>query len=50
VTGSFMSDRKAKFVLDGKIGEARPVDAGIPQGSLAVPILFVSYRQGSLTR
>lgn len=30
--GSFISDRQVKLVLDGKIGEARPVDTGIPQG------------------
>jgi len=28
--GSFMSDRQVKLVLDGKVGEAKPVDTGIP--------------------
>jgi len=29
-TSSFMSDRQVKLVLDGKTGEASPVDTGIP--------------------
>jgi len=38
-----MSDRQVKFLLDGKTGEASPVGTGIPQGSPAAPILFVTY-------
>jgi len=38
-----MSDRQVKMVLDGKPGEARPVDTGVPQRSPAAPILFVTY-------
>jgi len=45
-TGRFMSDRQVKLVLDGKAGEASPVDTGIPQGSPAAPILFVTYLSG----
>jgi len=45
-TGSFMSDRQVKLVLDSKVGEAKPVDTGIPQGSPAAPILFVTYPSG----
>jgi len=45
-TGSFMSDRQVKLVLDGKTGAASPVDTGIPQGSQAAPILFVTYLPG----
>ena len=45
-TGSFMSDRQVKLVLDGKAGEANPVDTGIPQGFPAAPILFVTYLSG----
>jgi len=30
-TGSFMSDRQIKVVLDGKTGEASPVGTGISQ-------------------
>jgi hypothetical protein len=45
-TDSFMSGRQVKLVLDGETGEANPVDTGIPQGSPAAPILFVTYLSG----
>jgi len=45
-TGSFMSDRRVKLVLDGEVGEANPVDTGIPQGPPAAPILFAMYLSG----
>jgi len=45
-TGSFMSDRQMKLVLDSKVGEAKPVDTSIPQGSPAAPIFFVTYLSG----
>jgi len=45
-TGSFMSDRQVKLVLDGETGKAYPVETGIPQGSPAAPILFVTYLSG----
>ena len=45
-TGSFMSDRQVKLVLDGEVGEANPVDTGIPQGSPAAPVLFITYLSG----
>jgi len=45
-TVSFITDRHIKLVLDGKTGEASPVDTGIPQGSPAAPILFVTYLSG----
>ena len=45
-TISFMSDRQVKLVLDGEIGDKNPVDTGVPQGSPAVPILFVTYLSG----
>jgi len=32
-----------RLVLNGLTGEVRPVDTGIPQGSPAVPILFLDY-------
>jgi hypothetical protein len=41
-----MTDRQVKLVLDGELGEANPVDTGILQGSLAAPILFVTYLSG----
>jgi len=45
-TGSFMSDRQVKLVLDGKPGEASLMVTGIPQGSPAAPILFFRYLSG----
>ena len=45
-TMSFMTDRRVKLVLDGETGESHPVDTGVPQGSPAAPILFVTYLSG----
>jgi len=45
-TMSFMSDRQVKLVLDGETGEENPVDTGVPHGSPAAPILFVTYLSG----
>jgi len=45
-TDSFMTGRQVKIVLDGKTGDASPVDTGNPQGSPAAPILFVTYLSG----
>ena len=49
-TASFMSDRQVKLVLDGKTGEASPVDTGIPQGSPVAPVLFTTYLLGIFDR
>jgi len=43
---SFMSDRQVKIAQDGEVGKALPVDTGVPQGSPAAPILFVTYLSG----
>jgi hypothetical protein len=45
-TGGFMSDRQVMLVLDGEVGQANPVDTGIPQGSPAAPVLFITYLLG----
>jgi hypothetical protein len=45
-TDSFMIGREVKLVLDGETGDANPVDTGIPPGSPAAPILFVTYLSG----
>jgi hypothetical protein len=45
-TQNIMTERQVKLVLDGEMGQANPVDTGIPQGSPATPILFISYRSG----
>jgi len=47
-TMSFMTDRRVKYVLDGEVGDENPVDTGVPQGSPAAPILFVTYLSGIL--
>jgi len=33
-TGSFKLDREVELVLGGEVGQSKPVDTGIPQGSL----------------
>jgi hypothetical protein len=45
-TNSFMSNRQVKLVLDGEIGQVNPVNTGIPQGSPAAPVLFITYLSG----
>jgi len=45
-TLSFMTERRVRLVLDGKEEEAQEVQTGIPQGSPAAPILFVTYLSG----
>ncbi|KAJ3516558.1 hypothetical protein NMY22_g14182 [Coprinellus aureogranulatus] len=40
---SFLSDREAAVCLDGKVGEMKPVQNGIPQGSPISPILAAFY-------
>jgi hypothetical protein len=38
---SFLSDRRAMLGIDGRTGETYGVQAGLPQGSLVSPVLFV---------
>jgi len=45
-TMSFMTDRQVRLVLDGEVGVPNAVDTGVPQGSPAAPILFVTYLSG----
>ena len=40
---SFLSNRRLHVVLDGKSSQEYPVNAGIPQGSILVPTLFLLY-------
>jgi hypothetical protein len=42
-TASFLANRQAAICLDGSIGEMKPVDNGIPQGSPVSPILAAFY-------
>jgi hypothetical protein len=38
---SFLSDRRAMLVIDGRTSETRDVQAGLPQGSPVSPVLFI---------
>ncbi|KAI7712086.1 hypothetical protein KC353_g8529 [Hortaea werneckii] len=38
---SFLSDRRAMLVIDGRTGETRSIQAGLPQGSPISPVLFI---------
>ena len=40
---SFLSNRRLEVVLDGKSSQEYPVTAGVRQGSILDPALFVSY-------
>ena len=40
---SFLKNRWLYVVLDGKSSQEYPVNAGIPQGSILCPVLFLLY-------
>ena len=40
---SFLRDRRLRVVLEGKSSQEYPVKAGVPQGSILGPTLFLLY-------
>ena len=40
---SFLRNRRLRVVLHGKSSQEYPVNAGVPQGSILVPALFLLY-------
>ena len=40
---SFLSNRQFWVVLDGKSSQEYPVNAGVPQGSMLGPAVFLQY-------
>ena len=40
---SFLGNRQLRVVLDGQSSQEHPVNAGVPQGSILIPTLFLLY-------
>ena len=43
ILSSFLSDREQRVILDGQFSDWAKIEAGVPQGSILGPILFLIY-------
>ena len=43
ILAEFLSNRTQRVVVDGQLGDLRPILSGVPQGSVLGPLLFILY-------
>ena len=47
--GSFLSDRSIAVTVDGFLSNLHSINAGVPQGSVITPVLFILFKKDLLT-